>query len=367
MDSRLTSQQYRKLAEGLLQNAIEASKDQKQDLIKEALRYLTHARLQEQHQSEPQDEHESHDEENRFRQIRQLIKQALETPTPRQFVEFLEFSTKFRRLSVWNAHMARIQRPGAHVIATGHEWRSAGRYVLPDAVPIMILWPFSPIRLVYELDDTGPPIKRDGLRDPFAVEGNFKSVLLSRLVSNLKKQSNFKITIEARREGHDRAGSAAAQGNSWNPQNQEIKKLAEENAFTGKVSTGGVPAFRITVNDRLETSQRFVTIAHELAHISCGHLGNCPSRNAQNGDESGWPDRQKFGKHEKEIEAEAAAFLIASRVGLIARSAAYLAAHVRHADIKQINMDLVVRAAARIERLANIHHGVMDFGSRPKQ
>jgi hypothetical protein len=119
--------------------------------------------------------------------------------------------------------------------------------------------------------------------------------------------------------------------------------------------------------DRLETSQRFVTIAHELAHIFCGHLGSCPSRNARNGDESGWPDRQKFGKHEKEIEAEAAAFLIASRAGLIARSAAYLAAYVRHADMKQINMDLVVRAAARIERLADIHHGVMDFGSRPKQ
>jgi len=231
----------------------------------------------------------------------------------------------------------------------------------------MILWPFSPIRLVYELDDTGPPIRRDSLRDPFAVEGNFKPVFLSRLVSNLKKQNNFKITIESRREGRDRAGSAAAQGTFWNPQNQEIRKLAEENAVTGnEVSKGGVPAFRITVNGRLEPSQRFVTVAHELAHIFCGHLGGCPSRNVQNEDESGWPDRQNFGKHEKEIEAEAAAFLIASRAGLIARSANYLAAYVRQADAKQINMDLIVRAAARIERLANIHHGSMDFRSKPK-
>jgi hypothetical protein len=69
MDYRSTGHHYRLLAEGLLQNAIEASKDQKQDLIKEALRYLTHARLKQQHhsESEPQDEHESHDEENRFR------------------------------------------------------------------------------------------------------------------------------------------------------------------------------------------------------------------------------------------------------------------------------------------------------------
>jgi hypothetical protein len=209
MDSRLTSQQYRRLAEGLLRNALEAPKDQKQDLIGDALRYLTHARSQEEirAESEANAEAESHsDEQNPFRQIRQLIKQALETPTPDQFVEFLKFSTKFRRLSIWNAHMARIQRPGARIIATEHEWRRAERYILPDAVPIMILWPFSPIKLVYELDDTGPPIKRDSLRDPFAVEGEFKSVFFSRLVSNLKKQKNFKITIEGRREGHDRAG-----------------------------------------------------------------------------------------------------------------------------------------------------------------
>lgn len=53
-----------------------------------------------------------------------------------------------------------IQRPGAAVIASEYEWVSIGRYVLPDAVPIIILWPFSPIRFVCELADTGPLINR---------------------------------------------------------------------------------------------------------------------------------------------------------------------------------------------------------------
>jgi hypothetical protein len=219
-DTRLTTQQYRKLAEGLLERAIAAPKERKQDLISDALRYLTHARAQEEHQdasqAPPSEIYSADDLQNQVRQIKQLIKQALETPTPEEFVKFLDFTTKFRRLSVWNAYMARIQRPGAHVIATEREWQSVGRYVLPDAVPIMILWPFSPIRMVYELEDTGPPCRRDGINDPFAVQGLFQPTVLSKLASNLKNQKLFKITIEDRRHGSLRAGTAATQGTLWN-------------------------------------------------------------------------------------------------------------------------------------------------------
>jgi hypothetical protein len=343
MDTRLTTQQYRKLAEGLLQNAIEASQEQRQDLIEEALRYLQHAKIQEQRECEPDTDYEtSDDDQDQYRQVRQLIKQALEIPTPEQFVQFLDFTTKFRRLSTWNAYMAHIQRPGARAIATEHEWRTAGRYVLPDAVPIIILWPFSPIRLVYELDDTGPPINNHNLCDFFAVKGEFKPAFLSRLTANLKKQRNFKITIENRRHGRDRAGSAAAQGNLWNLENEEIRKLAESNAvITNEISNRRMPAFRIVVNDRLAPGDRFVTLAHELAHIFCGHLGPCGSRGGNDDDEGGWPDRRGVGKPEKEIEAEAAAFQVASRAGLVARSAEYLAPYVRKADMSRLSPELI--------------------------
>jgi len=248
------------------------------------------------------------------------------------------------------------------VIATEHEWRKVGRRVLPDAVPIIVLWPFSPIRLVYELDDTGPPISDHNLYDPFAVQGYFKPAFLSRLTANLKKQKNFRITIENRRHGRDRAGSAAAQGNLWNLQNEEIRKLAESNAVTtNEISNRAVPAFRIVLNDRLAPGERFVTLAHELAHIFCGHLGPCGSRTGDNDDEGGWPDRRGLGKPEKEIEAEAAAFQIASRAGLIARSAEYVAPYLRRADMTKISLEWIVRATARIERLAKIHYGSMAF------
>ena len=201
MDARITPAQYRALAEGLLKSAIKAQEDQAKELLEEALRYLAHARLQEnQQRSGAETEPEPpEDVEPQLRQIRQLIKKSLEMPTPEEFVEALDFTTTFRRLSVWNAHMARIQRPGAKVIATQHEWQREKRYVLPDAVPVMILWPFSPIKYVYEIADTGPPLEQDPERDPFAVEGNFRPACLSKLMASLRKQKHFKVKIEARR------------------------------------------------------------------------------------------------------------------------------------------------------------------------
>jgi hypothetical protein len=60
----------------------------------------------------------------------------------------------------FGTQMAYIQRPGAQIIASEFEWKKEGRNVQPDAVPIIILWPRCPIRFVYELEDTGPPIDR---------------------------------------------------------------------------------------------------------------------------------------------------------------------------------------------------------------
>ena len=63
-----------------------------------------------------------------------------------------------------------------------------------------------------------------------------------------------------------------------------------------------------------------IAYSGELAHIFCGHLGPCASRNVRDEDESGWPDRRDLNIHEMEVEAEATAFQVASRAGLVTRS-----------------------------------------------
>jgi hypothetical protein len=81
-------------------------------------------------------------------------------------------------------------------------------------------------------------------------------------------------------------------------------------------------------------------------------------------DEGGWPNRTGLGEHEREIEAEAVAYLVCSRGGIVPASVQYLKAHAGKAEMRLVNLDLIVRSAARIERLAKIRHGSIQFQNK---
>ncbi|MBM1170201.1 ImmA/IrrE family metallo-endopeptidase [Microvirga arabica] len=295
-------------------------------------------------------------------QVRQLIKEALETTTPDSLVQSLEFVTRFRRMSVWNARMVYIQRPGARAVASEYEWVKIGRHVLPDAVPIIILWPFGPIRFVYELADTGPPLERDDPNDPFAVAGEFSPQMLATLIRGLEKQKLFRVKTEFRRHGYDSAGTAAYHGVDGRTGADAPDALGPSavDVQTAASVVEGIRVYGVVINDRMTPRERFVTLAHELGHIFCGHLGGCQSITTK-ANESGWPDRTHLSLSEREIEAEAVAYLVAARAGLKPASANYLRPHAKSANLSKVDIDAVVRAAARIERLANISYGKVLF------
>jgi hypothetical protein len=169
------------------------------------------------------------------------------------------------------AHGLYPARPGAKAIASEAEWQSVGRHVLPDAVPIIILWPFSPIWYVYELADTGPIINREQIGDPFAAVGTFDAKVLPNIIGNLHKQKTFKVVVEYRRQGFQYTGSAAAQGTlpgiasgGLSVSGQcTIGQFAASNADTPDPSRQGrIPIYRVTLKDRLDEKERFVTLCH---------------------------------------------------------------------------------------------------------
>jgi hypothetical protein len=303
-------------------------------------------------------------------QMTELFYSALKSQTADDLIEFVEFCARFRRHAVFNARLIQVQRRGARAVASESEWRAAGRYVQPDARPIIILMPFRPVVYVYDIEDTGPPIDRAAIGDPFAATGPVPPAELAAAIDRLADASmasnQFRIRIERDRLGYDFAGSAAHQGllalpePEFRPGEEHGKVVSSPLAAIAvkggkkKAKVRWLPHWRVKLNDRMTPAEQLVTVAHELGHIFCGHTGGCETLN----EHSGWPDRRGLPYHVREMEAEAVAWLIANRAGLKTASAAYLKRHVEMGDQALVDVGLVERAASRIEALAGLRYGI---------
>lgn len=258
---------------------------------------------------------------------------------------------RFKQHSIFNVGLILAQRPGARALGTERQWAKLGRTVSPDAVPIIILWPFGPVAHLFEVEDTLPPYDRDSIGDPFAVSGHFDPGSLARLETNLQTQKSFAITVRRARTGFSQAGSAAAQGSV--PVQGAL--ALDTRSHTAEGIAGKVPSWRINISDRLSAPEQFVTLCHELAHIFCGHLGACNWHD--NRELSGWADRGSLPRATQEVEAETVAWIVARRAGLKTGSKQYIEGYEPLASWADFDREVVVRAANRIESLAGIKYG----------
>lgn len=262
----------------------------------------------------------------------------------------------FRLHSIFNVGLILAQRPGARALGTVQQWKKLGRVVAADAIPIVILWPFRPVTFLYEVEDTLPPYDRHLIGDPFGVTGAFNSDCISKLEESLTRQKSFIITVKRSRTGYRRAGSAAYEGRT--PMQGELR--FSERAAQSEYLGGSLPAWRITLNDRMSPAEQFVSLCHELGHIFCGHLGGCNWHHER--ELSGWPDRRALSGAAQEIEAETVAWMLAERAGLETRCKKYIEHHATNVDPAELNRDVVILAANRIEKLAGIQFRDNDAG-----
>lgn len=254
--------------------------------------------------------------------VDRLFKDALASQGPAAFTEFIDFARRLSNLSVYNAMLVRLQRPGAAAVATEKRWNAAGRTVRPGAIPIVVLRPFGPVSFLYEVGDTeGKPLPGEHA-NPFVAYGDLDEVEWGRVMKLHREKNN--VRIEERNFGSLLAGNA--------------RNLQAMPSLIPELSK---PEWLIQLNVNHSLPTRFATLAHELGHIFCGHCGP-HNRGA-------WPDRSKLPHAVHETEAEAVAYLVCARRELKVASQDYLSELIADADLRQVSVYAIFEAANRIE------------------
>ena len=278
------------------------------------------------------------------RALDELFSYASRYRSRREFKRLLEFIRRFRMYSPFNAMLAHIQMPGARYVAPAHRWLGDyGRRVRPGARPLIILQPRGPVMFVFDVSQTipdpnAPPLPPE-IEDPFAVVGGSADRELIRTIENAKRDGVFVGTYEP---GSQAAGVLIRsvvgeplemvfvrrrQGKTV----REVKKVARQ--------------YAILLDAKHPAEAQYATLAHELGHLYCGHLGTL--------NPEWWPDRNGLEKQVMEFEAESVSYLVCSRLGLKRASDYYLATHLGKLskEIPPISLDRVMAAAGLIEQM----------------
>jgi hypothetical protein len=218
--------------------------------------------------------------------------------------------------------LVRVQRPGAGAVATRRKWASIGRYVKPEAVPVVVLQPFGPVLFLFEQGDTdGRPLPGENANPLFA-SGELSQTTYDLCVAAAKK---YGIEVEQTDQyGALLAGTAAG------------ARIGPEMQLTKAGRT-----FRVKLNAKHDLPTRFATLAHELGHVYCGHVG---------ADSKGrWPERSCLSLAQVELEAEAVAYLVCQRNKVETKSREYLNTLIQDADLTGVSMYAIYEAANRVE------------------
>ena len=105
--------------------------------------------------------------------------------------------------------------------------------------------------------------------------------------------------------------------------------------------------YALEFGENTSEESRYATLAHELAHLYCGHLGT-PNK-------KWWPDRRGLAHNIREFEAESVSYMVCARQGIDTPSERYLANYVDTEDqVPPISLDCVMKAATLIETMGGI-------------
>lgn len=248
------------------------------------------------------------------------------------YLKLLDFVVKLRNFAPFNAMLLQIQKPGLGYAASAFDWRVRfNRRPKRDARPLLILWPFGPVALVYDVQDTeGDPLPADV--SFFQASGEITEERMQRFLVLLERKGIKHHYFDG---GEGSAGSIQV---TQKPpaKNDKQKKTAKPSEYLMRINQNHAP------------NVQFSTLAHELGHLFLGHLGPDGRLSI--------PERQQQMNHARvELEAESFAYLACCRNGVECKSKSYLADYVsKHTSVDNLDIYQIVRAVGQMETLLEL-------------
>ena len=237
----------------------------------------------------------------------------------KDYQDLLNFVVRLRDFAPFNAMLLQVQKPGLLYAASERDWWvKFRRRPREGARPLLILWPFGPVALVYDVADTeGRKLPEDVFS--FPATGSISRERLRSFKNPLLRKNIVLSRLDA---GDGRAGYIRV-----------LARGATENDVT---------RYGIWINRNHEPAAQFTTLAHELGHLYLGHLG-CDRKLKV-------PRRPRLSHAQQEIEAESVAYVVCCRNGVRPKSQTYLAGFVNSdTTVDRVDVYQVMRAAGQVE------------------
>ena len=245
----------------------------------------------------------------------------------RNFMELLDFITRFPNYSAFNGLLLYIQDSSATYVATARTWaKKFRRQPGQNARPLVILAPMAPILFLFDIQDTeGAPVP--------------SALLRPREIDDQQLGKFYATTLH----------NAAIHGISVYETTLNSDEIDTASRITPavrkKYQNLGLPkdiCYLIFIDKTLSLEGRYAALTHELGHIFCSHLGI--DRHAW------WPERGDLNVRGEKIEADSVAYLVCQRIGLRADSEHYLLqASETYQQIPPFSMNAVTQAVSYIE------------------
>jgi len=249
------------------------------------------------------------------------------------YFNLLDFITRFTNYSPLNCYLIHTQNPYSSYVTTANQWlKKFGRRVNPEAKPIVILAPMSPVLFVYDVADTeGEPLPA-ALAASLDTKGNISQTIWNNTIDNCARDLIKVYESEVAAPGSECVKAL---------EKAELAQVSEDEIYAALYS--------IPINKKHSISQKYAAAVHELAHLYCGHIGSDKT--------AWWTDRQDHiaTRVQREIEAESISYIVCKRQKIETSAAEYLIGDANQSvELPEFSLDTVLRVASHIEGMAGV-------------